>query len=50
MPIEPAAPGLLSMSTCWPQTSDSFCPKTRAIRSELPPGGYVTISRTGFEG
>jgi len=39
MPMEPAAPGLLSTITGWPQISESFCPKIRDIRSELPPGG-----------
>ena len=50
MPIDPAAPGFDSMMTCWPQSSESFCPSTRPIRSDDPPGGYVTISRTGFDG
>jgi hypothetical protein len=39
MPIDPAAPGLDSTITCWPHNSPSFAPNTRAIRSELPPGG-----------
>src|SRR5688572_32879502 len=50
MPIEPAAPGFDSITTCWPQISASFAPYTRDMRSELPPGGYVTISFTGFVG
>src|SRR5690349_19159747 len=50
MPMAPAAPGLDSMMTLWPHTSASFAPNARAIRSELPPGGYVTISLTGLVG
>jgi len=39
LPIEPAAPGLFSMMTGWPQTCCSFSAMMRAIRSELPPAG-----------
>src|SRR5258706_2417920 len=45
--MAPAAPGLFSTSTCCPHMSLNFAAKTRAIRSELPPGGYATISFTG---
>src|SRR5260221_8704102 len=48
--MAPAAPGLFSTSTCCPHMSLSFAAKTRAIRSELPPGGYATISFTGRAG
>src|SRR3982074_901241 len=48
--MAPAAPGLFSSSTCWPHISLSFAADKRAIRSELPPGGYATISLTGFVG
>src|ERR1700674_1982915 len=48
--MAPAAPGFFSTSTCCPHISVSFAPKTRAIRSELPPGGYETISLTGLLG
>src|SRR5258707_8633840 len=48
--MAPAAPGLFSTSTCCPHMSLNFAAKTRAIRSELPPGGYATISFTGRAG
>src|SRR5258707_11433525 len=48
--MAPAAPGLFSTSTCCPHMSLSFAAKTRAIRSELRPGGYATISFTGRAG
>src|SRR4051794_11326629 len=48
--MAPAAPGLFSTITCCAHKSPSFAPNTRAIRSELPPGGYETISRTGLAG
>src|SRR5258708_32780320 len=48
--MAPAAPGLFSTSTCCPHMSLNFAAKTRAIRSELQPGGYATISFTGRAG
>src|SRR5262245_35672949 len=50
MPIDPCAPGFDSIMTCWPHSSESFWPSTRPIRSDDPPGGYVTISRGGLDG
>src|SRR5436190_9154007 len=48
--MAPAAPGLFSTSTCWPHRSPNFAATMRAIRSELPPGGYATMSFTGRAG
>src|ERR1700733_14317683 len=45
------APGLLSMMTGWPRSSDNFCPTIRAIRSLPPPGVKPTtmwIGRLGY--
>src|SRR5438128_8477696 len=50
MPIDPAAPGLFSTMTACPQSSLNFCATIRAIRSELPAGGYVTTTLTGLDG
>src|SRR5688572_14321839 len=44
------APGRLSTTTCCPQLSVNFCPKSRASVSLPPPGGYGTMSRTGRAG
>jgi len=38
VPMMPVAPGLLSMTTAWPQASVSFCPTRRAVMSMAPPG------------
>ena len=50
MPIEPAAPPRLSTTTGCPRRSDSFCANVRPTMSVLPPGGYGTMNRIGFEG
>src|SRR5262245_29536414 len=46
----PPAPPRLSLMTCWPMRSPSFCPTSRAMMSVDPPGGKATISRTGLVG
>src|SRR5215510_10144580 len=40
------APGRFSITTCWPQTSDSRAPMVRAMMSVAPPGTNGTIRRT----
>src|SRR4051794_8788431 len=42
----PAAPGLFSTITGWPQRSDSFCAISRAPVSVPPPGGNGTTRVT----
>ena len=49
-PMVVAAPGLFSITTGWPQRSESFWPTVRATTSVAPPAGKGTISRTGFAG
>src|SRR5438874_1901167 len=44
------APGLLSITTGWPQVSCIFAPTTRAMMSLPPPGGNPTTMRIGFDG
>jgi len=44
------APGLLSMTTGWPQLSCIFAPTMRAMMSLPPPGGKPTTMWMGFEG
>src|SRR5262249_43953993 len=43
----PLAPGGFSTTMGWPSRSDRTAPKTRAIRSEAPPGGNETSSLIG---
>jgi hypothetical protein len=50
MPIEPAAPGLDSMMTGWPQSSESLAATARPMMSVELPGVNATMMRTGFEG
>src|SRR5215475_1931864 len=40
------APGLFSITTCWPQTSESRAPTLRAMMSVAPPGTNGTMRRT----
>ena len=49
-PIEPPAPGRLSISTDCARPSESFCARARARISVEPPGGKGTIRRIGREG
>src|SRR5262249_41723366 len=44
------APGRLSITNDGPRLSASFCPRMRAMTSELPPGAYGTMKRTGLAG
>src|SRR6266446_1440788 len=44
--ILPLAPPLFSITTCWPQVSESRAATMRAIASAPPPGGNGTIRRT----
>src|SRR2546425_5912402 len=46
----PATPGRLSTSTAWPRRLPRRSPTRRATMSEVPPGGKVTISRSGLDG
>src|SRR6266478_2557067 len=41
------APGLFSITTCWPQVLDSRSAVMRATVSVDPPGAYGTTTRTG---
>src|SRR3954462_5619233 len=50
MPMLPAAPGRLSITTGWAHIAASFSPTRRGIRSDAPPGANGTITRTGFCG
>jgi hypothetical protein len=50
VPTMPPAPERLSMTTCCPQASVSFCPIPRARKSVDPPGGNGTTIRIGFVG
>src|SRR4051812_16021058 len=50
MPMLPAAPGRLSITTGCAQIAASFSPTRRGIRSDAPPGAKGTITRTGFCG
>src|SRR5262245_37804544 len=49
-PVLPPAPGMFSVTTCWPHVSDNFCATMRAITSVGPPAANGTIRRTGFAG
>src|SRR5262245_22417629 len=44
------APGLFSITTCWPQIRDSRSAVMRATVSVDPPGAYGTTMRTGRAG
>ena len=44
------APGLFSITTCWPQIRDSRSAVMRATVSVDPPGAYGTTMRTGRVG
>src|SRR2546423_11521390 len=44
------APGLLSMTTGWPQVSCILAPTMRAMMSLPPPGGKPTTMRIGLAG
>src|SRR5215831_15263306 len=44
------APGLFSITTCWPQILDSRSVVMRATVSLDPPGAYGTTTRTGRVG
>src|SRR5262245_41814043 len=46
----PATPGRLSTITDWPRRAPKRSPTRRAAMSEVPPGGNVTISRSGLDG
>ena len=46
----PAAPGLFSITTAWPQASCSFCARMRVPMSVPPPGGKGTTMRIGLAG
>ena len=46
----PAAPGLLSGTTCCPSASPIFCAATRPRISVVPPGGNGMIMRMGLAG
>ena len=41
---------MLSMTTGWPQDSESFCPTSLARMSGALPGGAGTTIRTDFSG
>src|SRR6266436_1366145 len=43
-------PGLFSTITGWPRSSDSFCPKTRAMMSLPPPAAKPTMMWMGLLG
>ena len=45
MPV--LAPGRFSITTPWPQISDSFCPTIRMLTSVGPPAGNGTTIFTG---
>ena len=45
MPV--LAPGRFSITTPWPQSSDSFCPTIRMLTSVGPPAGNGTTIFTG---
>src|SRR5689334_13769209 len=45
----PPAPGLFSTTTDCPSLSAIFGAIERAMRSELPPGGKLTMKRIGFD-
>src|SRR5947207_3733062 len=42
----PPAPPRVSITTCWPHTSESRSPMTRAMMSVAPPAANGTITRT----
>src|SRR5215468_10599146 len=42
----PPAPGLFSITTCWPHISESLAPRMRPIASMPPPGVNGTTSFT----
>ena len=44
------APGLFSITNCWPSFSDRRWPISRAMMSVEPPGGYPTTHFTGRVG
>jgi hypothetical protein len=44
------APGLFSITNCWPSRSESRWPIRRAMMSVAPPGGYPTTHFTGRVG
>jgi hypothetical protein len=46
----PPAPARFSTTTGWPSLSLMRGAIARAIRSELPPGGKLTMNRIGFAG
>jgi hypothetical protein len=45
-----AAPARLSITTGWPNASESRGPSTRAVASTGPPAGNGTMSRIGRVG
>src|SRR6266702_2965896 len=50
VPMLPPEPVLFSMTTGCPNAPDRRGPSARAVKSVIPPGGKVTISRIGFDG
>ena len=50
VPMMPLAPARVSITTGWPQVSFIFCPRMRAIVSDVPPGFQGTIMRIGLAG
>src|SRR5215831_7687536 len=46
----PPAPPMFSITTCWPSTSLSRCPKMRAMVSTGPPAAYATTMVIGRDG
>jgi hypothetical protein len=44
------APGLLSITTCWPSACESLGATMRAMMSVPPPADEGTTTRTGFDG
>src|SRR5262245_61322815 len=47
MPMMALAPGRLSTTPCWPQSSPIFCASTRACRSTPEPAAWGTMMRMG---
>src|SRR6266850_6272729 len=48
VPMPPLAPGLFSTTTGTPRDSCIFAPTSRLRMSPIPPGGYGTMTETGW--
>src|SRR5262245_44856098 len=48
--VLPPPPGMFSITTCWPNASETFCATRRAITSVGPPAANGTSIRIGFVG